>query len=226
MYKILIVEDDAAIAQALERQLAQWGWETRRAEDFSDVLSAFEAFAPHLVLLDVALPCFNGYHWCAEIRRRSHAPILFLSSAADDLNLIMAISLGADDYIAKPFRMEVLTAKIRALLRRAYGFGTGGSSLTCGGVTLRLGDGAVEWKGQTLSLTPHEAQILQRLMERPGCTVRREALMRALWDHEDFIDDNTLTVNVTRLRKKLEGIGLRDFIVTRKGEGYLARCEV
>ncbi|MCI8525670.1 MAG: response regulator transcription factor [Oscillospiraceae bacterium] len=225
MYKILIVEDDPVIAQALERQLGQWGWAARRTEDFADVLSAFEDYAPHLVLLDVALPCFNGYHWCAEIRKRSHAPILFLSSAADDMNLIMAIQLGADDYVAKPFRMEVLTAKIRALLRRAYGFGAEGASLTCGGVTLRLGDGSVEWNGQTLELTRNEAQILQRLMERPGCTVRREALIRALWDREDFIDDNTLTVNVARLRKKLEGLGLRDFIVTRKGEGYLTRCE-
>lgn len=224
MYKILIVEDDAVIAGALARQLAQWGWEARNVADFRCVLEEFTQYQPHLVLMDISLPFCNGYHWCAEIRKRAKTPILFLSSAGDDLNLVMAINLGADDFVAKPFHMDVLTAKIRALLRRSYDFGADGSVLQCGGVTLRLSDGAVTHGQRTLELTRNEAQILQMLMESPGRTVRREALMRALWDHEDFVDDNTLTVNVTRLRKKLESIGLRDFIATRKGEGYLAQA--
>ena len=225
MYRILIVEDDPVIAAALERQLAQWGWEARPVDDFRRVVECFEAYAPHLVLLDISLPFCNGYHWCAELRKRSRAPIIFLSSAGDDLNLVMAITLGADDFVAKPFSMEVLTAKIRALLRRSYDFGADVSCLSCGGATLRLGDGVLLWQGRTLELTKIEAQILQQLMENPGRTVRREALIRALWEREDFIDDNTLTVNVTRLRRKLERIGLSGLIVTKKGEGYLAQAE-
>ncbi len=207
MYRILIVEDDPVIAAALERQLAQWGWEARPVDDFRRVVECFEAYAPHLVLLDISLPFCNGYHWCAELRKRSRAPIIFLSSAGDDLNLVMAINLGADDFVAKPFSMEVLTAKIRALLRRSYDFGADVSCLSCGGATLRLGDGVLLWQGRTLELTKNEAQI------------------RALWEREDFIDDNTLTVNVTRLRRKLERIGLSGLIVTKKGEGYLVQAE-
>ena len=223
MYRILIVEDDPVIAKALERQLGQWGWEARRVEDFTQVLETYEAYRPHLVMLDISLPYCNGYHWCAELRKRDKVPILFLSSAGDEMNLVMAINLGADDFVAKPFSMEVLTAKIRALLRRSYDFGADASVLCCGGVSLRLGDGVVVYGGKTAELTKNEAQILQQLLESPGRTVRRETIIRALWEREDFIDDNTLTVNITRLRKKLEAIGLQDFIVTRKGEGYLCR---
>lgn len=226
MYRILIVEDDPVIARALERQLGQWGWEARRVEDFTQVLETYEAYCPHLVLLDISLPYCNGYHWCAELCKRGKVPILFLSSAGDEMNLVMAINLGADDFVAKPFSMEVLTAKIRALLRRSYDFGSDASVLRCGGVSLRLGDGVAAYGGKTAELTKNEAQILQQLLESPGRTVRRETLIRALWEREDFIDDNTLTVNVTRLRKKLEAIGLEDFIVTRKGEGYLCRVSL
>lgn len=223
MYRILIVEDDPVIAKALERQLGQWGWGARRVEDFTQVLETYEDYRPHLVLLDISLPYCNGYHWCAELRKRDKVPILFLSSAGDEMNLVMAINLGADDFVAKPFSMEVLTAKIRALLRRSYDFGADASVLRCGGVSLRLGDGVVVYRGKAAELTKNEAQILQQLLESPGRTVRRETIIRALWEREDFIDDNTLTVNITRLRKKLEAIGLQDFIVTRKGEGYLCR---
>ncbi len=220
MYKILIVEDDPAIAGALARQLGRWGWETRLADDFARVAETFDDYRPDLVLLDLGLPLYNGFHWCAELRRRSRVPILILTSAGDDMNLVMAVNLGADDFLAKPFNMDVLVAKIQALLRRSYDFGAGESALTRGGLTLSLADGTARFGGQSCQLTKNEAQILRQLLESPGRTVRREALIRALWEREDFIDDNTLTVNVTRLRRKLAGIGAGACIVTQKGEGY------
>ena len=226
MYRVFVVEDDPVIAGAVCAQMESWGLEARCAGDFGAVMAEFAAFDPQLVLLDISLPRFSGYHWCAELRKRGKVPILFLSSAGDEMNLVMAINLGADDFVAKPFSMEVLTAKIRALLRRSYDFGSDASVLRCGGVSLRLGDGVAAYGGKTAELTKNEAQILQQLLESPGRTVRRETLIRALWEREDFIDDNTLTVNVTRLRKKLEAIGLEDFIVTRKGEGYLCRVSL
>ena len=221
MYKILIVEDDTAIAGALARQMERWGWEARLADDFARVDETFEAYGPDLVILDLKLPLYDGCHWCAELRRRSRVPILMLTSAGDDQNLIMAVNLGADDFLAKPVRMEVLTARIRALLRRSYDFGAGATSLSRGGLTLHLGDGLAEYAGQRCSLTKNEAILLRLLLENPGRTVRRSELIRALWDREDFIDDNTLTVNMGRLRRKLEAIGAGGRIVTRKGEGYL-----
>ena len=223
MYKILIVEDDPAIAGALARQLACWGWDTRLADDFARVDRTFEEYGPDLVVLDLKLPLYDGYHWCAELRRRSRVPILILTSAGDDMNLVMAVNLGADDFLAKPFAMEVLTAKLRALLRRSYDFGAGASRLASGDLVLSLGDGVVQCGSSRCELTRNEAQILRQLMESPGRTVRRTELIRALWEREDFIDDNTLTVNVTRLRKKLEDIGAGGRIVTRRGEGYLLR---
>lgn len=221
MYKIMLVEDDLTIAEVLERQMERWGYAVYIVEDFGTVLEQFEWEKPDLVLMDIALPYFNGYYWCQEIRKVSKLPIIFISSASDDMNLVMAINMGADDFIAKPFKLEVVTAKIQALLRRTYSFlQTETELLKVRGVTLSLADSRVQSGGRELELTKNEYKILRLLMERAGQIVSREEIMNKLWETENYIDDNTLTVNVTRLRRKLEEIGVRDFIETRKGMGY------
>lgn len=221
MYKIMIVEDDETITGVLERQLKRWGYFVTIAEDFEHVLGQFEAQMPDLVLLDISLPFFNGYHWCTEIRKISRTPIIFISSAGDDMNLVMAISMGADDFIAKPFSLDVVTAKIQAVLRRTYAFGTDVQMLKASGVTLNLTEAVLSYGDKKLKLSKNEFKILQILMERKSQPVSREDIIKRLWETESFIDDNTLTVNITRLRKKLEEIGLYDFIKTRKGLGYI-----
>ena len=221
MYKIFLVEDDDAIAGAVLDHLSAWGWEGRRAGDLTRVMEEFAAFAPHLVLLDIGLPYRNGYHWCTEIRRLSRVPILFLSSASDKMNIVMAMNMGGDDFIAKPFDLEVLTAKIQALLRRTYEFGAAPPLLEHGGAVLDTGDNTLSCNGRKLELTRNEYRILQVLLEQKGRTVSRETLMRKLWETDSFVDENTLTVNMARLRRKLEGLGLTEFIRTKKGLGYL-----
>ena len=225
MYRILLVEDDRGIADAICGQTAQWGLETHTVEDFRDVMREFAAFNPHLVLLDITLPFFNGYHWCGEIRRCSKVPIIFLSSASDNLNIVMAMNLGADDFIAKPFDMSVLTAKIQALLRRAYDFAAAVPILEHRGAILQTGEQALLYRNARLDLTKNEYRILLALMESKGKVVSRERLMQRLWETDSFVDENTLTVNINRLRRKLDGIGLRDFIMTKFGEGYLIEAE-
>ncbi len=221
MYKILIVEDDPAIAGVLKRHLATWGWEAECVADFSDVLAEFVAFDPQLVLLDISLPFYNGYHWCAEMRRVSKVPVIFISSAADNMNIVMAINMGGDDFIAKPFDLSVLIAKIQALLRRSYDFANASALMACGGAVLNTSDGTLTYGGGKLELTKNEYRILQLLMECRGKVVSRDAMMRRLWESDSFVDENTLTVNVARLRKKLESAGLTNFIRTKKGSGYL-----
>lgn len=221
MYKIFLVEDDDAIAAAVQRHIASWGWEVRRASDYTDVVGEFAAFRPHLILLDIGLPFRNGYHWCGEIRRLSQVPIIFLSSASDNMNIVMAMNMGGDDFIAKPFDLEVLTAKIQALLRRTYDFGAPAALLEHRGAVLDTGDNTLTYREQRLELSRNEYRILQVLMEHKGSTVSRETLMQKLWETDSFVDENTLTVNVTRLRRKLESVGLRDFVRTKKGLGYL-----
>jgi len=224
MYKIMIVEDDATITEVLSRQLKKWGYIVNGIKDFGSVLEEFEAYEPHLVLLDISLPFFNGYHWCAEIRKISQTPIIFISSASDDMNLVMAINLGADDFVSKPFNLEVVTAKIQAILRRTYSFGADMNILKHNGVTLNLGESILLYENNRLELSKNEFKIMQLLMENKGNTVPRDMIIKKLWETESFIDDNTLTVNVNRLRKKLESIGLSDFIVTKKGVGYLVEA--
>ncbi len=224
MYKILVIEDDLTISEVLERQLTKWGYLVQTVTDFGSVLEQFEAYEPHLVFLDISLPFFNGYHWCMEIRKVSQKPIIFLSSASDDMNLVMAINLGADDFVAKPFNLEVVTAKIQAILRRTYSFGADMNVVNLGGVTLNLGDSTILYCNRRLELTKNEFKITQLLMEAKGNIVTRDDIIKKLWETESFIDDNTLTVNITRLRKKLESIGLIDFIVTKKGIGYLVEA--
>ena len=221
MYQIFLVEDDPGIAEAIAARAAQWDLRVTAAQDFRNILPEFLALRPHLVLLDIGLPYFNGYHWCAELRRISKVPILFLSSASDNLNMVMAMNLGADDFIAKPFDGDVLIAKMQALLRRAYDFGESVPVLEHRGALLNTGDGTLTFGAQSLPLSRNEFRILLCLMENKGKTVSRERLMERLWQTDQFVDENTLTVNVNRLRKKLDALGLPDFIVTRFGVGYL-----
>ena len=221
MYRIFLVEDDEVIAGAVERHLEGWGYTVRCARKFDRVLQEFADFDPHLVLLDIALPFFNGYHWCQEIRKVSKVPILFLTSAGDSVNTVMAMQLGGDDLLSKPFDLQVLSAKVQAMLRRAYDFGPAARLLQCGGAVLNVSDGTLTVDGQRVELTRNELRILQMLLERKGQTVSREALMTRLWESDSFVDENTLTVNVGRLRRKLEAAGLPDLIRTRKGTGYL-----
>lgn len=221
MYKIFLVEDDDAIASAVAAHISSWGWEARRAGDLTRVLEEFTAYAPHLVLLDIGLPYRNGYHWCSEIRRLSQVPVVFLSSASDNLNIVMAMNMGGDDFIAKPFDLEVLAAKVQALLRRTYDFGSAAPLLEHRGAVLDTGDNTLSYEGRKLELTRNEYRLLQVLLEHKGKTVSRDTLMQKLWETDSFVDENTLTVNMTRLRRKLEGLGLENFIHTKKGLGYL-----
>ena len=221
MYKIFLVEDDDAIASAVAAHISSWGWEARRAGDLTRVLEEFTAYAPHLVLLDIGLPYRNGYHWCSEIRRLSQVPVVFLSSASDNLNIVMAMNMGGDDFIAKPFDLEVLAAKVQALLRRTYDFGSAAPLLEHRGAVLDTGNNTLSYEGRKLELTRNEYRLLQVLLEHKGKTVSRDTLMQKLWETDSFVDENTLTVNMARLRRKLEGLGLENFIHTKKGLGYL-----
>ena len=220
MFRILIVEDDPIIAKTMEKHIASWGYEVACVTDFSDVLSEFAAFDPQLVLLDISLPFFNGYHWCNEIRKLSKVPIIFISSASDNMNIVMAMNMGGDDFLAKPFDLSVLTAKVQALLRRTYDFAGQTNLLEHRGAILNTSDATLTFQGDRLELTRNEYKILKMLMENKGKVVSRESLMVMLWETDSYVDDNTLTVNVTRLRRKLEALGLTDFIATKKGMGY------
>jgi DNA-binding response OmpR family regulator len=221
MYRILIVEDDLGIASAVQVRIEQWGLQTRCVKDFANVIGEFAEYQPHLVLMDITLPFFNGYHWCSEIRKISKVPIIFISSASDNMNIVMAMNMGGDDFIAKPFDGNVLMAKLQAMLRRTYDFGRDVPVLEHRGGILNMGDNSFTYQGEKLPLTKNEYRILLTLMQNKGKVVSREKLMEELWESESFIDDNTLTVNVNRLRKKLTAAGLTDFIVTKFGVGYL-----
>ena len=219
--KIYLVEDDAVIAAAVARHMEAWGCQVRIAQDFSNILEEFRAFGPQLVLLDIYLPFFNGYHWCTEIRKISQVPIIFLSSASDNMNIVMAMNMGGDDFIAKPFDLEVLTAKVQALLRRTYDFAADTGRLEHRGAVLNLRDATLSYGEEKLGLSRNECRILQVLLENRGRTVSRETLMQKLWETDSFVDENTLSVNMNRLRRKLDGMGLEGFIRTKKGLGYL-----
>ena len=221
MYRIFIVEDDAAIAAALQKHLTTWGFDVRCAEDFRNVLAECTAFDPQLVLLDITLPFYNGYHWCQELRRVSNVPVVFLSSASDNMNIVMAMNMGGDDFIAKPFDLDVLTAKVQALLRRTYDFAPAEPVLSHRGAVLQTGGQSLLVNGEKLPLSKNEYRILWTLLKEKGKIVSREKLMEALWQTDSFVDENTLSVNMARLRKKLDGAGLAGFIATRVGAGYL-----
>lgn len=221
MYRVFVVEDDPVIAGAVCSQMESWGLEARCAGDFGAVMAEFAAFDPQLVLLDISLPRFSGYHWCAEIRRVSQVPVMFISSASDNMNIVMAMNMGADDFIAKPFDLDVLTAKVQALLRRTYDFAPAEPVLSYRGAVLQPGDQSLLVNGEKLPLSKNEYRILWTLLKEKGKIVSREKLMEALWQTDSFVDENTLSVNMARLRKKLDGAGLAGFIATRVGAGYL-----
>ena len=216
----MIVEDDTVIQHALATSLQKWGHTVHVVQQFDTILDEFQKYAPHLVILDITLPLFNGYHWCQEIRKLSNVPILFLSSHSQPMDLVMAINLGADDYITKPFDMSILIAKIQSLLRRSYEFTHDTSRLEHQGVILDLKAMHAVYQDVVIDLTRNEFQILRVLFENVGNYVSRDVLMTELWNSDVFIDDNTLTVNVTRIRKKLESHAIFDFILTKKGIGY------
>lgn len=220
MYRIFIVEDDEVIAKSVKKHLEGWDYEVFAVTDFSDVMGEFARVNPQLVLMDVKLPFYNGYHWCSEIRKVSKVPVIFVSSAADNMNIVMAVNMGGDDFIAKPFDLDVLTVKIQAMLRRSYDFAARTNILKHKDVILDLTDATVLYHDHKLELTKNEFRILQILMEHKEEIVSRDTLMEKLWESDSYVDENTLSVNVNRLRKKLDGIGLAEFIVTKKGIGY------
>lgn len=221
MYKILIVEDDSVIAQALASHLSKWNYNTRCIEDFKNIIEEFDQYEPQLVLLDIMLPFFNGFHWCQEIRKVSEVPIIFLSSANDNMNIVMAMNMGGDEFIEKPFDLNVVTAKVQAILRRSYSFQGTVNVMEYHGAVLNLNDATLANGEQKLELTKNEFRILQMLLENAGKIVSRDSIITRLWESDEFIDDNTLTVNIARLRKKLEQIGLEQMICTKKGIGYM-----
>lgn len=223
MYKVLIVEDDRGIADAIQNQAEMWGLNAMCVQNFHNVMEEFATFDPHLVLLDITLPFFNGYHWCSQIRQVSKVPIIFISSASDNMNIIMAMNMGADDFIAKPFDGSVLMAKVNALLRRAYDFTGAVTIFQHKGAMLNTADNTLTFEGKDIPLSKNEYRILLTLMENKGNVVSRERLMEKLWQTDSFVDENTLTVNVGRLRKKLDAAGLTDFIETKFGVGYIVK---
>ncbi len=220
MYRIMIVEDDEIIAKTVKEHLESWEYSVHVVQDLSKVMVEFANVSPQLVLMDIKLPFFNGYHWCSEIRKVSHVPVIFLSSASDNMNIVMAVNMGGDDFVSKPFDLDVLTAKIAALLRRSYDFAGNSFVLEHKGAILNVSEASISYGEEKMELTKNELHILNTLMENKEKVVTRDTLMEKLWESDNYVDDNTLSVNVNRLRKKLESIGLKDFIMTKKGIGY------
>lgn len=221
MYNLMIIEDDRGISEAIAKQASLWGLNVHTIDDFRGVLREFAEFQPHIILMDISLPFFDGYYWCSEIRKVSKVPIIFISSASDNMNIIMAMNMGADDFIAKPFDMSVLLAKIQALLRRTYDFAASVPVIEHRGALLNTGDSTLVFGGEQIPLTQNEYKILFCLLENKGRVVSREKLMERLWKTDSFVDENTLTVNINRLRKKLDAAGLENFIATKHGVGYI-----
>ena len=220
MQKIFLVEDDKTISQLVAKNLTNWGYQVQEVKDFQTILKQIDDFQPHLIILDISLPFFNGYYWCQEIRKTSRVPIMFLSSHDQPMDIVMAINMGADDFVTKPFEMTVLMEKIQGLLRRTYDFVGEQSLLWFEQVALDLKTMQVSYTEAVEELTRNEFQILRVLFEHGKEVVSREALMRELWNSDIFVDDNTLSVNIARLRKKLTELGLPDLIATKKGVGY------
>ncbi len=221
MYRLLIVEDDQGIAEAIKEQAQMWELQVHCIQNFRNVMAEFAQFDPHIVLLDIGLPFFNGYHWCNEIRKVSKVPIIFISSASDNMNIVMAMNMGGDDFIAKPFDQSVLMAKVQAMLRRTYDFATAVPVLEHRGALLNTGDNSLSYHDEKIPLSKNEYKILLILMQNKGKVVSREKLMEQLWESDSFVDENTLSVNVNRLRKKLDAAGLDEFITTKFGVGYV-----
>lgn len=221
MYRIMIVEDDTSMAQSMKKQMESWGHQCHVVEDFQNILAEFGQFDPHLVLLDIILPFYNGYHWCTQIRNTSNVPIIFLSSASDNMNIVMAMNMGGDEFISKPVDLQVMMAKIQAVLRRAYDMAGKTNLIEHRGLLLNVEDASVTYQGKRVELSKNEFRILQALLEQKGKVVSRDTLMNKLWQMDCYVEDNTLTVNVNRLRKKIENIGISEFIKTKIGLGYI-----
>ena len=221
MYTVLLVEDDEALVRSIKKHLEAWKYNVCAVSDLSDVTAEFNRVQPHIVLLDIMLPFYDGYHWCREIRKISNVPVIFLSSASDNMNLVMAVNMGGDDFIAKPFEVSVLLAKMQAVLRRTYDMNNSLAVLEHNGAILNLNDFTLSYGGNLIELTKNEFRILETLLFNKCKVVSRDALMMKLWQNDVYVEENTLTVNVTRLRKKLEDAGLRDFIKTKVGSGYI-----
>lgn len=222
MFKIMIIEDDSKMREIILENIVKWGFQGYYVQDFNKVFDDFVKFEPHLVLMDINLPTCDGFYWCGKIREMSKVPIIFISSRNTNMDIIMAINMGGDDFIQKPFSLDVLMAKINGLLRRTYNYTNSFASvIEHNGVVLNIKDSTVIFKDRKVELTKNEFRILYTLMKDKGEIISRDKIMRALWEDESFIDDNTLTVNINRLRKKLEDFGLVDYIHTKKGQGYV-----
>ncbi len=220
MQKIMIVEDDEVISSILKQHLNKWNYDVYVVENFENIVEDFIQQQPMLVLLDISLPFYNGYHWCQEIRKISEVPVIFISSMNENMNIVMAMNMGADDFISKPFDLNVVTAKIQALLRRTYSFNKQSQLLTYKDLILNLLDATIMYQDIVVDLTKNELKILQLLFEKAETFVSREDMMMELWQTEQFVDDNTLSVNVNRLRKKLDVFPITSLIQTKKGIGY------
>ncbi len=222
MMKIMIVEDDETVRDLIVEALQKWDFETVEVTNFHKVLDLFEKEQPHLVLLDITLPVFDGYYWCQKIREVSKAPVIFISSRNTNADTIMSMNIGGDDYVNKPFSTEILIAKVNALLRRTYDYSKAETTqLTHNGLTLNMENSSMTINETNVELSKNEFQLLLILMKQQGKILSREKLLRALWDDERFVDDNTLTVNINRLRKKIEGAGIPNYIETKVGQGYI-----
>lgn len=222
MFKVMIVEDDVKIREIVKENIIKWGFDILCIENFNEVFNSYVKYEPHLILMDINLPCFDGFYWCNKIREVSKVPIMFISSRSTNMDIIMAMNMGGDDLIQKPFSLEVLMAKLNALLRRTYSYASVESNvIEHRGAVLNLKESSVAHNGEKVELTKNEFKILHILMNNNGSIVTRDKIMRSLWEDESFVDDNTLTVNINRLRKKLENAGLIDFIQTKKGQGYV-----
>ena len=221
MYKIMIVEDDEIISNSIAGYLEKWQYSTREVQNFQNVVHEFVEYSPDLVLMDINLPYFDGYYFCEEIRKISKVPIIFISSANDDMNIVMAMNIGADDFIEKPFKLVVLKAKIEALLRRVYNFNSGTNLIVYKDVIFDMSRDEIKCGEELAELTKNESKILIVLLENREKIVSREEIINALWQSDNFIDENTLSVNVNRLRAKLKSIGVDEFITTKKGKGYI-----
>lgn len=223
MLKLLLIEDDASLFHEIRERLTQWSYEVHGVTDFGDVMNDFTRVKPDLVIIDIQLPRFDGFHWCRMIRSHSNVPIIFLSSRDHPTDMVMSMQLGADDFVQKPFHFEVLIAKIQAILRRAYNYNATQNQLkTWCGATIDYDKNTVENENGRIELTKNEIFILKLLIEQKNKIVSRDEVMNSLWDDKRFISDNTLTVNVNRLRKKLDEIGLGSKIETKIGQGYMA----
>lgn len=220
MQKIMIIEDDEVISSTLQKHLSKWNYDVYVVEDFEHIMEQFFEYQPTLVLLDISLPFYNGYHWCQQIRQVSQVPIVFISSTNENMNIVMAMNMGADDFVNKPFDLNVLTAKIQALYRRTYSFSKQFHILTYKDLILNLVDTTIAYQNITVDLTKNELKILEVLFQKPETFVSRDEIMTKLWQSSSFVDDNTLSVNMNRLRRKLDEFGIEQLIQTKKGIGY------